>query len=210
MIEENKKEILTKEKIKAELSDVYRHNILLRIELCLVLALWPLLMLILVKFPTNDISNIISTIITLIAYCMLLVLLIYAAWCTIVFLRLISTINTNQFEIFTDKLVNKEDSKHYKHYHTRYGNDQVQYQPNHRKPFVCATAFENWQFFVLYFQNHKKFLIPVGKLYRWSDKYRMEDWAVYRWAEIGDEFYVVTVKNKPLYVYNTKHFELKD
>ena len=210
MKEENKKEILTREKIKSELVEIYKHNLWLRIELPLVLSLWPLFMLLCAKFPTYDIEFGFSIVVITIAYILLVLLLIYAIWSTMKFLLLIRKINANQFDICTDKLVNKEDSKQYKHYHARHGNDQVQYEPNHRKPRVSAFAFENWQFFILNFKKFKKFLIPVGKLYRWSDKFRMEDWAVYRWADIGDEFYLITVKDKVQYIYNTKHFELKD
>ena len=209
-MEENRKEILTREKIKNELLKIYKYNISLRMLLTLVFSLLPLLILVCVKFPIYDINDGISTVAISVSYILLSLLLIYLVWSSIKFLCLISKINSNQFEILLDKLVNKQESKYYKHQCAHYGYEQVNYVPNYRKPRVSIFAFENWQFFVLSFQKFQKFLIPVGKLYRWSDKFRMEDWAVYRWADIGDEFYVVTAKNKPLYVYNTKHFELKD
>ncbi len=115
----------------------------------------------------------------------------------------------NNFKIVIDKLADKKEERR----KGDYSIDEMEL-PEYRIPVVFNNVIHDYErtyiMNKLCFSRYKWFDIPEGKLYRWSDKYRMEHWAVYRWAEIGDEFYLVTVKDRVLYVYNTKHFELKE
>lgn len=132
------------------------------------------------------------------------------------FIALIISINKNKFDIIVDKLVDKQDDGSHRYYPMEYSIDEMQL-PDHRIPYVFLfPKFAMHQLkkayflFKLRFAKYKEYYIPEGKLYRWSNKYRMEHWAVYRWSEIGDEFYLVVANNKVLYAYNTKFFELQE
>ena len=59
------------------------------------------------------------------------------------------------------------------------------------------------------FEKYKEYELPEGKLYNWSSINSMNDWQIFRSADICDDFYVVVANNKPLYVYNTKFFKLQ-
>lgn len=53
-----------------------------------------------------------------------------------------------------------------------------------------------------------RYIIHYCDNYKWSDMYRMSGEAVYKSANINDEFYLVTINKKDiLYAYNTKFFE---
>ena len=222
MREKTKKEILTKEKIKNELKDIYIHNLLIR---CLYILLFVLCSLCIYGLISNHLSLkdnyasvgitllIIQYGITIIIFGTMLFFIVYNIY---KFISLMVLVCKNKFDIVTDKLVNKEKDGGHKIYIMEYSIDEMELH-DHRKPYVFLfPKIEKYLLKKGYITNklcfakHKDYYLPEGKLYRWSEKYKMDHWAVYRWAEIGDEFYVVTIKGKVAYVYNTKHFEFKE
>ncbi len=217
MENENRKEILTREVIKKELKEIYVYNSLIRIlqfvAFCGALGLVYFLLINADKylFDTSNYADIGKKIINIVCATITVVFVVFAIFllrsiCILV-LRLVA-ICKNNFKIEIDKLVDKKEERR----QGEYSIDEMEL-PEYRIPVVFNNVIHDYKRIYilnkLCFSRHKWFDIPEGKLYRWSDKYRMEHWAVYRWAEIGDEFYLITVKGKVLYVYNTKHFELK-
>lgn len=220
MQEENRKEILTKGLVQKELTSIYVKNMFLRIGVAIPSALLVFLYFSIFReegarseqFAQVGVSlfNIVCIVFVIVVgvCCFYLLHSIYK------FASYLFLVRKGKFDIVVDKLVYSEKDGGHKFNVTEYEHD---YQPDHRIPYVflypklaMQTNKGAHYLFRLQFAKHENFYIPEGKLYRWSDKYRMEHWAVYRWAEVGDEFYVVTIKNKPLYVYNTKHFELQE
>ena len=220
MKEENRKEILTKETVKKELKEVYIHNALIHIPILVALTIFFLLYLWSYSLHKADVVNYseIGKKLFFIGNIALMIICgsVYAfvAYSVYKFIALAILAHKGKFDIVTDKLVDKEKDGGHKYYITEYELEEI---PDHRKPIVFL--FPNFSIhsskkahfiYKLQFAKHKTFYIPEGKLYRWSDKYRMEHWAVFRWAEICDDFHLVLSKNKILYVYNAKHFELQD
>ena len=222
MREENRKETLTREIIKKELKEIYIHNLILRlwgIPLLIFLGLgitWMINYHLSLKDGYADTGKALL----IIQFCIVAIIGIWAFSSVIYimykFISLIVLISKNEFDVVIDRLVDKEKSGTHKYTITEYSIDEMELS-DYRKPYVLlfpdfAINHYKRSYVVnkLRFSKRKWFYIPEGKLYRWSEKYKMEHWAVYRWAEIDDEFYLITVKNKVLYVYNTKHFELKD
>ncbi len=220
MYEENRKEILTRDIVTKELTSVYTKNLLIRIGLLIPFALLVILYGWLFheegaridEFAQVGVSlfNIAGTVFIL-AVCACCFWLLYSIY---KFASYLFFVKKGKFDIVIDKLVYSEKDGGHKFNVTEY---ELEYQPDHRIPYVflypqfAMHMNRNAHYlFRLQFAKHKNFYIPEGKLYRWSDKYRMEHWAVYRWTEIGDEFYLITVNGKILYVYNTKHFELQE
>lgn len=220
MKEENRKEILSRNLVMKELTSVFVKNVFLRIGAAFLFTLFVLLYTVLFReegartdeFAQIGVSifNVLGTVFILVV-CACYAYLIYSIY---KFALYIFMIRKNKFEIVLDKLVYSERDGGHKINITEY---ELEYLPDHRIPYVFLhpkfamyTNKKAHYLFRLQFAKHKNFYIPEGKLYRWSDKYRMEHWAVYRWAEIGDEFYLITVNGKVLYVYNTKHFELQE
>lgn len=222
MQDENKKETLTRDIIKKELVGIYIHNLLIRswcIPLFVFLA-WAFAWIISDHIALKD--NYANTGIAILAiqYGIATILLIISASLIIItfykFISLIIFVSKDKFDVVIKKLVDKDKGGRHKYSVTEYSIDEMELH-DHRKPYVFLipeleihNSDKAYVINKLHFAKCKPYYIPEGKLYRWSNKYSMEHWAVYRWAEIGDEFYLVTAKNKILYVYNTKHFELKD
>lgn len=186
MKEENRKEILTREIIKKELKEIYIHNLLLRfwwIPFCLF-GTWSIGWLISYHSSLKDgyantgiILLVIQFSVAIIAYIALLSATVYIVY---KFLSLIVSVCNNKFDIVIDKLVDKEKDGRHKYNLTEYSIDEMEL-PDHRKPYVFLFpdfAIHNtkkaYVIHKLRFSKHKWFYIPEGKLYRWSDKYRME------------------------------------
>ena len=95
-------------------------------------------------------------------------------------------IKKGEFELVNDWVVDKLPK--------RRGGKYQHYRPN-----------------TLIFARNKKYGIPEGLNYEWSQLYSMSDDGVYRCAEINDDFYVIIVgKKKNVLAYNKKMFELKN
>ncbi len=71
------------------------------------------------------------------------------------------------------------------------------------------NLFSNESAFSLNFKCYGTFRIPKGTNYQESKMYSMDAKGVYNYSVVGDEFYLVVIDNKILYVYNTKLFELQ-
>lgn len=219
MQEEIRKEILTRDVVKKELKVIYSFNLFIQIIFTVaMLGFFALLLYLafseILSFKSLNYADIGEKLIKVICVVMSVVFVAFAVYfiCSVCkFISNLIAICKNNFEITTDKLVDKKEKRR----KGEYSLDELEL-PEYRIPLllnndiICAVYFEK-RYVVnkLCFSKYKWFEIPEGKLYRWSEKYKMEHWAVYRWAEIGDEFYVVTIKGKVVYVYNTKHFELQ-
>lgn len=133
------------------------------------------------------------------------------------FIAMIIDSNRNKFDIMTDKLVYSELDGSHKYNPFEYSFAEEMELHTARKPFMylfprLAKDHVRGEYIMrkLSFAKYKDFYLPEGKLYHWSQTNSMNDWQIYRSAEMGDEFYLVIVKDKVLYVYNTKHFNLQE
>ncbi len=214
MKEENRKETLTREIIKKELKEIYVYNSLIQILLfgafCGTLGLVFFLLTNSIDMSKYaDIGKKIIIIVGVVATIFFAVFAFFLLQSICILVSRLIAICKNNFKIVIDKLADKKEERR----KGEYSIDEMEL-PEYRIPIVFYDAIRDYQrtyiLNKLCFSKYKWFIIPEGKLYRWSDKYRMEHWAVYRWAEIGDEFYLITVNEKLLYVYNTKHFELQE
>lgn len=220
MHEENIKEILTSDNISKELTSIYIKNMLIRVGIAVPSALFVFLCFLLFRVEgarSEEFAHVgvllfnIAGVVFVIA---VLVFFSYLVHSIYKFASYLYCVKNKKFDIVTDKLVYSEKDGGHKFHITEYEHENI---PDYRIPYVFLypqfamhTNKNAHYLFRLQFAKHKNYFLPEGKLYRWSDKYRMEHWAVYRWAEVGDDFYLITFKGKVLYVYNTKHFELKD
>ena len=220
MKEENRKEILTRSYISKELTSIYLKNMFIRIAIAIPTALLVLLYFSLIKEEgtrSQEIAEVGVSLLNVVGVVFVIAVIVclgYLVHSIYKFASFLYCAKKNKFDIVTDKLVYSEKDGGHKYHITDY---EREYRPDHRIPYVFLypqlamhTNKKALYVFRLQFAKHKNYYLPEGKLYRWSDKYRMEHWAVFRWAEVGDDFYLVTFKGKVLYVYNTKHFELKD
>lgn len=96
-------------------------------------------------------------------------------------------IYNNKFNIVRDKLVSCQEKEIYHH------------------PKLRIFSTPN----TLHFKLYGKYLLFPEKYYK-SSKYKMNDDGIVNTALIDDEFYLILVKNKIVYVYNTKLFELQE
>ena len=199
---------------------IYLKNMLIRVGIAVPLALFVFLCFLLFRVEgarSEEFAHVgvllfnIAGVVFVIA---VLVFFSYLVHSIYKFASYLYCVKNKKFDIVTDKLVYSEKDGGHKFYITEYEHENI---PDYRIPYVFLypqfamhTNKNAHYLFRLQFAKHKNYFLPEGKLYRWSDKYRMEHWAVFRWAEVGDDFYLITFKGKVLYVYNTKHFELKD
>jgi len=95
-------------------------------------------------------------------------------------------IHNDKFQIVKAKLINYKLKEYY---HWRYDS----YRP-----------------LTFHFEKHGKYRIFKNKYYKYSLLTSMNDRDILESSFIGDEFYLVLVKNKIVYVYNTKLFELQE
>lgn len=116
----------------------------------------------------------------------------YFGYDLFVHIKIFININKGNYEIKTDRLVQK------KHIGIERYNP---FKPKLNLFFDTPNIF--------YFSKHKKYRIPTGENYSFSQKYRMNSDGIYRLSDIGDEFYLVLCNNKIITVYNTKLFEIK-
>lgn len=218
MKEENRKEFLTKNIVAKELTSVYGKNLLIRLALSIPLVFFTMIYSWVFSEEgsrTDEFAEVGVSLFNIAGFIFALVVFacfVYWLYSVYKFVLYLFLVKNSKFDIVVDKLVYSERDGGHKFNVTEY---ELEYQPDYRIPYIFLhpkfAMFINKKahyLFRLQFAKHKNFYIPEGKLYRWSDKYRMEHWAVYRWAEIGDEFYLITLKDKVLYAYNTKHFEL--
>lgn len=217
MKEENRKEILTREIIKKELKEVYLYNGLIHLSHLVVYILCFVILYILgetlFKEHIANFSEIASTMISLFNILMIIVLgviISISIYGVYKFLGLLFAVCKDKFDIATDKLINL---KKWDHINDRVMTEEVS---DHKirpviylfKKRIAASAYK--YYYTFHFEKHKEYNLPEGKLYHWSQTNSMNDWQIYRSAEIGDEFYTVVINNKIIYVYNNKFFELKD
>ncbi len=118
--------------------------------------------------------------------------ILHIGYDTFVHAKILVNINNNNFKLAIDTLVEK---KHI---------DEERYNP-FKPSFNLLFDTPN----IFYFSKYKKYRIPTGENYSFSQKYRMNSDGIYRQADIGDEFYLVLCNNKIIMIYNRKLFEIK-
>ena len=130
-------------------------------------------------------------------------------YCVCKFFGLLIVTSKGKFDIVVDKLVDMKKLVSY--------NDEVlveEVQDHKIRPririFKIDIPSNDQYYYRLYFEKYKEYELPEGKLYNWSPINSMNDWQIFRSTDVGGDFYVVVAKNKPIYVYNTKFFELQD
>jgi len=219
----DKKEILTRELIKKELTEVFTYNLLFRILFLALVSFVTFCIVSLAGYHLLQKENYAPVGVTILSAfyvalaIFIAIMFVFAIYSLYKFIAMIIAANKNKYDIVIDKLVNSELDGSHKYNPFEYSFSEEMELHTARKPFMylfprLARDHLKGTYIMrkLSFAKHKDFYLPEGKLYRWSDKYRMEDWAVYRWAEVGDEFYLIIIDKKVRYVYNAKHFELKE
>ncbi len=217
MKEEKRKEILTRDIIKKELKEVYLYNGLIHLSHLVAYILCFLILYILgenlLEEQIANFSKIAVTIISLFNILMIIVFIVIyltAIYGVCKFFGLLILASRNKFDIVVDTLTNSKKWIS--------ANDQVMVEEvsDHKiRPIIYlykkrSVASAAQYYYTLCFEKYKHYDLPEGKLYNWSQINSMNDWQIFRSAEIGDEFYAVIVKNKIVYVYNTKHFEFQE
>ena len=191
MKEENKKEILSKERIKIDIKNKCIDDIKAVVRTSLILLVFLVMPpIILYKvFTPYDIPSSISTPITIIS----IVVLLLTVFFLIKPLKLFFDVNKKDFQITTDKLSHSSEMS-----------------------MSDIMIFSNWWLiyslskpYRLNFNSYGKYLVPKGKNYRWSNLYCMDDKGVYNYSVVGDEFYLAVIDNQILLAYNKKLFELQ-
>lgn len=216
MEEENKKEILTRAIIKKELREVYLYNGLVHLFEMLGSILGFVIVYLCGQASfKGQIANFTQMAVTLISITTILfALVIFILWhislygvCK--FFGLMILVSNDKFDIVVDKLV---DSKKLVSTGDQVMIEEVSDHKIRPKIYLYKHIVPRPKqyFYKLFFEKCKEYDIPEGKLYNWSKTNSMNDWQIFRSAEINDDFYLITRKNKVLYVYNTKHFELKN
>ncbi len=223
MREETEKEILTKNTIQKELKGIYIFNILAMLVALVVLLTASLFLIFVIIGDDGGMADYIKTLSPaadiiqigcMILFTIILVLVFtFLTFSVISFAKLLFAVKDNKFEIVTDKLTdlsrimsNKKLSEFYSEETSELGKRPFVYV----LPKIETQVLRNNYFYKLCFEKYKEYFLPCGRLYSWSQINSMNDWQIFRSADIGDEFYLVTAKDKVLYVYNTKHFELQE
>lgn len=223
MRDESRKEILTRDIIKKELKAVYWHNALILLSLFVVLLSTALFLIFVIindnggfmeYMSTLSSTAIIVMIVTIIIFTLLLMCCFVFLLCGLYkFVKVLYCINKNKFDTKTDKLTDLKRVIS----NIRLNKILVEEMPEWRKrPTVCvfpeieAQLSRKNYFYKLCFETHKEYYLPLGKLYNWSQINSMNDWQIFRSANIGDEFYLVVANGNVLYAYNTRHFELQE
>lgn len=221
-MQETEKEILTKDIIKKELKKVYSHNFRILL-LCFAFLLFAVLFLMFVQInddggfveyvKTLSSTRVVMMMVSSVIFALILIIFFVYLLCGICkFFKVLHCINKNKFDLISDKLT---DSK--KIISTIRLSQVLKEEVNdwRKWPHICvlpkieAQLSRKNYFYKLCFEKHKEYFLPLGKLYNWSQLNNMNDWQIFRSANIGDEFYLVIANGKILYVYNTKHFELQ-
>lgn len=214
--EEIRKETLTKEKIKKELKEVYLYNGFIHLRDFALLILCFVIVNVLGESIFEDrIANFSQVAVTLVNIMTIVFCVGFVIGCgfclygVFKFFGLLIMASKEKFDIVVDKLT---DTKKLVSYNDEVLVEEVQdhkIRP-HIRLFKWNIPSSEQYYYRLYFEKYKEYELPEGKLYNWSSINSMNDWQIFRSADICDDFYVVVANNKPLYVYNTKFFELSD
>ena len=188
MKEENRKEKLTLSNIEGDMKNLSIREIISVFVVSLLMILVILVLMVLDSATEGAISSDAFGVVVL-------TVLLFALFSLLVFIliksinRLIS-IKKKTYIIETDRLINSKS-----------GTGQI-VSSNFR------TAF--YKPFRLYFsQKNRVFKIPEGINYKWSEKHHMYEYSVFNSSNVGDEFYLVIIKNKIICAYNKKLFEME-
>ena len=189
MKEHNKKEILTNEIIKKELKKISIYSI--KADMFLIvcfLLIATLFSLLVYKFN----PNIFITVFFVIVLILFLLRLIFGFW----FLaKIFRAADSEKFLITKEKLTDKV-------------TPEIEISPIRDKTyFIKPWIFPADPYRLIF--DQKTYCIPIGLNYLWSQKYTMDQLGVFRSSNIGDEFYLVAIKNKIIYAYNKKLFEME-
>ncbi|MBE6750623.1 MAG: hypothetical protein E7560_05620 [Ruminococcaceae bacterium] len=192
-----KKETLTREKIKQELL-LSLYSDIKKILIHFLIFLLPASAIVYLGFKliSFDFSIFLAC---LPISCVLIICFAYIIRAVILY-RYIYLVKTDNFRIETDECVDKKEIYARWDY---YGFKKL------------ISAYNHYYFdklnYHLFFMVNGDYCIKRNKNYVCSEMYTMEAKGVYRYAEVGDEFYLAVVnKNTILLVYNTKLFDFKE
>lgn len=190
-MEENKKEILTIDKIQKEVMKICTQSI--KLYLLRILLLLPLFALLYLEILTK--SSVI--VIVLITFCMIAILL-FVIWEVIYIAIILEKVKKDDFYILNDILIDKRCAGY-----GAYSRDRSRYL----SATIDSGIFTYYKH-KLYFKNTiGKYCIPNGQNYEWSNN-KMNQFQIYKNAKYGDEFYLIMVKKRILLAYNMNIFQL--
>ena len=186
------KERISRERIRLDLLKAYYRTLWapLPIILFVIASAFPLLFVvagILTMMLPSDMAMKIAIGI-IIAYIVLCLTLTVVA--QVHNIRAIINLKKNQFFIFTDEIIGKEEG--------------------HGHPAIGHHLHEH-KLHALHFKCYGKFEIPYGNHYPWSKNGSIRDSGIFRGANVGDAYLLASADGKHIdRVYSTKLFELID
>ncbi len=105
-------------------------------------------------------------------------------------IRAIINLKKNQFFIFTDEIIGKEEG--------------------HGHPALGSSLHEH-KLHTLHFKCYGKFKIPYGNHYTWSKNGSIRDSGIFRGANVGDTYLLASADGKQIdQIYSTHLFQLID
>lgn len=191
MKEENKKEILTIDKIKKDGIRICTQSI--KLYLSRIMLLLPLFALLYLEIVTK--SSVI--VIVLIAFCMF-ALLLFVIWEVTYIAIILAKVKKDDFYILNDILIDKRCAGH-----GAYSRDRSRYNP----VTIDSGIFTYYKHKLFFKNTMSKYCIPNGQNYEWSNN-KMNQFQTYENAKYGDEFYLLMVKKRILLAYNMNIFYL--
>ncbi len=192
MREENRKEILTREIIKTDAKGILIHNIFCNLWFGLLFAL-----LVAAFYGLFFLSDIPKLNINIIFSIILVVVIMPFMFMVISCAKMLFMLKKDCFDLTTDKVYDKTVNRWLT------PRERV-----HAKKSILSFGIFKTDL-ILYFNNHKKFHLCSGGHYSFSESNKMQYYQQFNSTEICDEFYMLTIDNKIIEIYNTKFFELQ-
>ena len=193
-MEEINREVITRDILKKDAKSILVYSIFRNIFVCLVfmLALLPFYM---VYYLFSDVPVLkINIVFSAIELAIGLPFVIVIIRCV----KMLWLLKKDCFNIITDKVCDKK---------TNWWLARSSEIPT-RKPLISWGLFKTG--LILCFEKYKKYDVAIGEHYNFSEINKMMYLQQFWSTEICDEFYLFTIDNKIIEIYNTKIFELQE
>lgn len=181
MKEENKKEILTYDNIKKEIKKMCISDLISVIPILIpsIVMIFGLYISTLMKKP--------SIILVIFMWALLIFFFFLYIFSSIDAIKILCALKKDKLNIVTDELVEKKE--------------QIDFGPTKsgmlfNKPYC------------LNFKTKGEFFVVKRNYYIWSTKYPLNADGIYNYADVGDNFYLVTYNKRIIMIYNTKLFNV--
>ena len=186
---DNKKDLLTRDKIKKDIKNYSMYNIVYAAYITCFYILLPAILLLIICLNGNGIFY---TVLLFLAMATLVTAITYFIERTHKEFKKIKTVSNDDFELIVDILLDVKEKDSY--FDTRHSG--ITYYMN--KPY--CLVFSKGEYYV-----------PKCKNYKWSNLHCMTDEDVYNYAKEGNKYFLAVGKNNTiLSAYMVDLFELYD